>query len=110
MAQYNTQTGQCLTVGLCLLQHREIANALTHDHLRNEEQDYAAGELVAEGTAYIVAKHFGLDPGYSFEYLAVWTYNAGGDMDAFRAVLGWIQGTAKKIIDALDTTEERRAA
>ena len=88
----------------------ELAHALTHDRLRDEEQDYAAGELVAEGAAHIVATHFGLDPGYSFEYLAVWMYNAGGDMDVFRAVLGWIQGTAKKIIDNLDLEEVRQAA
>ncbi len=74
----------------------EIAHALTHGKVEN----YQEGEIVAEGTAFIVSSYFGLDTGsYSFEYVAAWASRA--EKDAIKKVANTIQRTADLLIRQL---------
>ncbi len=82
----------------------ELAHALTH----TEEANYQEGELIAEGTAFIVSAHFGLDTSsYSFEYVAAWASRA--KKDALKKVARTIQKTANQLIQELETQKEKIA-
>lgn len=59
-------------------------------------------EVVAEGSAYVALKHFGLDTdNYSFGYVAGWA----GDAKRLRANLGETQRIANILISAIEGTE-----
>ena len=79
------------------------AKTFTHElahHFAGHDVGGCRGEeeTVAEGAAYIVLGHFGIDAGdYSFDYLASWT-----DDKVFKAKLGEIHGAASTIIDAVE--------
>lgn len=90
----------------------ELAHALTKDYLYSYEQ----GEIIAEGTAFIVASHFGLDTSdYSFEYVAAWasrqirpTKNEKNKLDPLKQTTDTIQKTASKLIDKLSKKEPEK--
>ncbi len=80
----------------------ELAHALTY----KEAANYQEGELIAEGTAFIVATHFGLDASsYSFEYVAAWASRA--KKNALKKVARTIQKTANQLIQELETQKEK---
>ncbi len=80
----------------------ELAHALTY----TEDANYQEGELIAEGTAFIVAAHFGLDTSsYSFEYVAAWASRA--EKDALKKVARTIQKTANHFIQEMETKKEK---
>ena len=59
-------------------------------------------ESVAEGSAYVIAAHFGLDSqGYSFGYIAQWAQ----DKTVLRRNLAAIQKTAQAVIDGLESAD-----
>ncbi len=73
--------------------------------------DRADAESVAEGAAYVVAQHYGIDAsGYSFGYVAGWAE----DKAVLKRNLRAIQQTARAIIDGLEAAhtgvDEPRAA
>ena len=73
-----------------------------HETLKDGKTDRATGELIAEGTAYVVCAHFGIDASsYSFPYIANWAE----DVDKFKGALRAIQKTAQRLIDALEDVE-----
>jgi len=60
---------------------------------------YADAETVAESAAYVVLAHFALDTsGYSFGYVANWAR----EMAVFRRNIAAIQGTAQRLIVAIE--------
>lgn len=63
----------------------------------------ASKEVVAEGTAYVVCKYFGLDTSeYSFSYVKSWC----GDTELIKEVGQKIQKTAEEIIKEIEAVEE----
>lgn len=75
----------------------EMAHAMTWEN----GQEYAEGELIAEGTAYVVAQYFGLETGsYSFEYVAAWASRA--EAEALKKVASTIQKAAETLINRLE--------
>ena len=75
----------------------EMAHAMTWE----KGQAYAEGELIAEGTAYVVAQYFGLESGsYSFEYVAAWASRA--EAEALKKVASTIQKTSDALINRLE--------
>jgi antirestriction protein ArdC len=76
----------------------ETAHALTHKTI-NAQEGYAAGEVVAESVAYIVADYFGLDSELSStEYVAGWLSK---DPGGFKKGMALIQKTAHDLIETL---------
>ena len=68
--------------------------------------DRRDAEMVAEGAAFVVMAHHGLDTaGYSVPYLATWAQ----DMGVFKRNLTAIQQTAATLIGAIDQIGEQRA-
>lgn len=74
----------------------EIAHEILH---RNSQLSKKDQEVQAEGTAYVVTKHFGLD-NKSFNYLALYDANH----DVIMANLKAIQEAAKQLIQHLHET------
>ncbi|MCL6557572.1 MAG: ssDNA-binding domain-containing protein [Firmicutes bacterium] len=84
----------------------ELAHALAHRlgeqkaHKKRGDQEYARGEVIAEGAAYIAACHFGIDPGESsFEYVAGWAKDP-------EKVLAWgdaVRRVAGELISLVET-------
>ena len=59
-------------------------------------------ETVAEGTAYVVATHYGLDCGeYSFKYIATWAGQEDG-VKVLRRVMQRVQQNVRLLITAVD--------
>jgi antirestriction protein ArdC len=80
----------------------ELAHSALHDpDVDSEERPRR--ELEAEATAYVVARHFGLDASNSRFYLAAWAHQ---DDEAIRDRLDRIQSTAGSLIECLDDTLE----
>jgi len=83
---------------------KTLCHEFVHYTLHNQgaaERDTA--ELEAEGTAYMVLSHFGIDTAdYSFAYLAGWS---NGDKDKFHAALAVIQKTASSLIQEIEKGE-----
>lgn len=75
---------------------KTLAHELSHyvaGHSPLETRNHA--EMVAEGSAYVVMHHFGIDTGeYSFPYMAGW----GADREKLKAGLGEIQRVSSTII------------
>lgn len=76
----------------------ELSHALTGQHeTYDEHRD--EHETIAEASAYVVLKHFGLDSSArSVPYVASWSQ----DRAVLRGVLGTIQGTANTIISRIE--------
>lgn len=66
------------------------------------EKNQGTREVEAEGVAYVVCQHFGIDTSeYSFGYVAGW--DKGKDMTRLKASLGCIRDTADEIIRSIET-------
>lgn len=66
------------------------------------EKDRGTREVEAEGTAYVVCQHFGIDTSeYSFGYVAGW--DKGKDVPRLKASLSCIRETAAEIIDSIES-------
>lgn len=77
----------------------ETAHAVA-DHYGWHARDDA--ETVAEGAAYVVLSHFGLDSGaYSFPYIAAWAE----DLAILKRNLAGVQQTAHTIITGIEALE-----
>ena len=64
--------------------------------------DKAELETVAEGTAYVVSQHYGLDCGdYSFKYIATWCESEDG-VKVIRRVMSRIQHNVRLLLTAID--------
>ncbi|HEX2915603.1 MAG TPA: ArdC family protein [Chloroflexia bacterium] len=86
------------------------AKTLTHEtshtiaRSRGWGMDYEDGEMIAEGSAYVVLHQQGIDTAqYSFSYLAHW---AGQDREKLKKNLGYIQKTANIILREVGEMEE----
>ncbi|WP_255647676.1 hypothetical protein [Haloprofundus halobius] len=77
----------------------ELAHAILHQSAL-DEAERAKREVEAEGTAYIVGRHFGLDMSGSALYLTAWE---GDDPEAVGDRLQRISNTAKELISRLKT-------
>ena len=65
------------------------------------EKDQGTREVEAEGVAYVVCQHFGIDTSeYSFGYVAGW--DRGKDVVRLKASLGCIRDTAAEIINSIE--------
>lgn len=74
----------------------ELGHALLHADL-DEETTESQRETEAEAVAYIVARHFGMDPGdTSFQYIAAFSR---GDMSIMKASMSRIAKGANTIIE-----------
>jgi hypothetical protein len=81
----------------------EYAHALLHADIDNDAER-SRREVEAESVAYIVAKHYGLDPSNSAFYLAGWDADCE---DTIQDRLNRISRTAKTLIDAITPGAER---
>lgn len=67
----------------------------------NHEKDRGTREVEAEGVAYVVCQHFGIDTSeYTFGYVAGW--DKGKDMPQLKASLSCIRDTASEIISSIE--------
>lgn len=90
---------------------KTLAHELGHHFARVD--DRAENECIAEGIAYVVCGHFGLDTGErSFPYVAAWAK----DRPLLKSVLGVIQAASATLIDGvarsispIDPPESQRA-
>ena len=65
-------------------------------------KDKGTREVEAEGVAYVVCRHFGIDTSeYSFGYVAGW--DKGKDVPRLKASLSCIRDTAAEIISSIET-------
>jgi hypothetical protein len=80
----------------------EYAHGLLHFEEDNPEER-SAREVEAESVAYIVAKHFDLDPSNSAFYLAQWDADC---QDTIQDRLQRISKTSKDIIEAVEPDED----
>ena len=95
---YYVQSRQEIVVG----QHsqRQMTKTLAHElgHHIARVDDRAENECIAEGIAYIVCAHFGIDTGErSFPYVAGWAK----DKAVLKNVLGTIQTASAALIDGV---------
>jgi antirestriction protein ArdC len=82
---------------------KTLAHELGHHVARVD--DRAENECIAEGIAYVVCAHFGIDTGErSFPYVASWAKDKG----VLKGVLGTIQSASARIIDAVSTEPSNR--
>lgn len=85
-----------------------LAKTMIHEivhHVLHKDAKYltrSTAEVEAEGTAFVVCNHFGIDASeYSFGYVAQWA----GEKDVLKAALKTIQKTANRIISDLAPSE-----
>jgi antirestriction protein ArdC len=95
---YYVQSRQEIVVG----QHsqRQMTKTLAHElgHHVARVDDRAENECIAEGIAYVVCAHFGIDTGErSFPYVAGWAK----DRAVLKNVLGTIQTASAALIDGV---------
>ncbi|MBI2764861.1 MAG: hypothetical protein HYX53_02990 [Chloroflexi bacterium] len=86
---------------------RQRTKTLAHElgHYIVRVDDRAENECIAEGIAYVVCAHFGLDTGErSFPYVASWAK----DKAVLKGVLATIQSASARIIDAVSTEPSNR--
>ncbi len=84
---------------------KTLAHELGHHIARVD--DRAENECIAEGIAYIVCAHFGIDTGErSFPYVAGWAR----DKAVLKKVLGTIQTASAAVIEGVRSTEGEVAA
>jgi antirestriction protein ArdC len=88
---------------------RNMAKTLIHELAHHMDSgitlpgvDKAELETVAEGTAYVVSQHYGLDCGdYSFKYIASWCESEDG-VKVIRRVMQRIQHNVRLLLTAID--------
>lgn len=84
---------------------KTLAHELGHHVARID--DRAGNECIAEGIAYVVCAHFGLDTGErSFPYVAGWAR----EPDVLKGVLGIIQSASATIINGVEASGTGRNA
>lgn len=76
----------------------ELAHEMLHRHMLAGLLPREVKELQAESVAYVVARHFGLEPAGSPNYLALW----GAEGKDIRATLATIQRCAAEMITAVE--------
>jgi antirestriction protein ArdC len=79
---------------------RQMTKTLAHElgHHIARVDDRAENECIAEGIAYVVCAHFGLDTGErSFPYVAGWSK----DTSVLKNVLSTIQSASATLIDGV---------
>lgn len=112
---YNRQAGIIhVADGLAVDQQaKTLAHEIGHHVLGHEggHGDRGAKEVAAEGTAFVICQHYGMDTAaYSFGYVATWA-GAGQDGEQkVRATLRDIQRAAGKVIDRVEEREHRKEA
>lgn len=88
------QKGLSMDQRVKTLVHEYTHGLLHHKEAKRVPREHQ--EAVAEGVAFVVCHHFGIDTGqYSFDYVANWAQ----DVALVRAVSSEIQETACRIID-----------
>ena len=95
---YYVQSRQEIVVGQ--FSQRQMTKTLAHElgHHIARVDDRAENECIAEGIAYIVCAHFGIDTGErSFPYVAGWAK----DKAVLKNVLGTIQTASAALIDGV---------
>lgn len=112
---YYSQTDKRITIneGMSELQNiktliHETAHAKLHDidlnappEKRANRPDRRTREVQAEGIAYAVCQHYGLDTSdYSFSYVAQWS--SGRELAELKASLETIRSTASELIKDID--------
>ena len=81
----------------------EAAHHVAEHHALTARED---AESVAEGAAYVVARHYGIEAGgYSFGYVAGWAE----DRRVLKRNLAAIQKAARAIIDGLEEADQAEA-
>lgn len=78
---------------------RQRTKTLAHElgHHVDRVDDRAENECIAEGIAYVVCAHFGIDTGErSFPYVAGWAT----DKAVLKSVLATIQAASARLIDS----------
>lgn len=80
----------------------EYTHSIYHIGIKDYQQNRSAYEIQAESTAYIVAKHFGLDTSeYTFGYVTGWA--EGKSLDQYQDSLKKINDMSTEIIDKIET-------
>lgn len=84
---------------------KTLIHEYTHSKLHNDISEYTKNrgisEIQAESTAYVVAKHFGMDTSeYSFGYVTGWAN--GKDLNELQDTLKVISNESKNIIDEIE--------
>jgi antirestriction protein ArdC len=85
---------------------RQMTKTLAHElgHAVARVDDRAENECIAEGIAYVVCAHFGIDSGErSFPYVAGWAK----DKTVLKNVLGTIQTASSYLIDGIRAMKQR---
>ena len=84
---------------------KTLAHELAHhmlEHGRGRAPGRPSEEAEAEGTAFVVCSHYGLDTSdYSFGYVANWSRDEGGPA-LVKQVSAAIQGAARDMIDGME--------
>lgn len=108
-------SAQCITIrpGMSQTQTlKTIIHEITHSKLHalpvetgivlgHHQKDRNTREVEAEGVAYVVCQHFGIDTSdYSFGYVAGW--DKGKGMPRLKAALNCIRDTAAEIISGIE--------
>ncbi len=106
---------QCITIrpGMSQTQTlKTMIHEITHSKLHalpvedgiaigHHQKDRNTREVEAEGVAYVVCQHFGIDTSeYTFGYVAGW--DKGKDMPRLKASLNCIRDTAAEIINGIE--------
>lgn len=90
---------------------KTLAHELAHhmlQHGRGREPGRPTEEAEAEGTAFVVCNHFGLDTSdYSFGYVATWSRDEGG-VAIVKQASAAIQGTARDMIDGIERQAQQQ--
>lgn len=86
---------------------KTMCHELVH-HLLHKDKEHGrreTAEIEAEGTAYAVLAHFGIEADdYSFAYIANWT--PGGKLDPVKGAIATIRKTAHDLIERLEAEAE----
>lgn len=94
-------------------QAKTLAHEIGHHVLGHEggHGDRGAKEVAAEGTAFVVCQHYGMDTtAYSFGYVATWAGAGKEGEQKVRATLHTIQRAAGQVIDAVDDRDHKQEA
>lgn len=110
---YNRQAGTIhVAQGLAVDQQaKTLAHEIGHHVLGHESGhgDRSEKEVAAEGTAFVVCQHYGMDTAaYSLGYVATWAGGGKEGEQKVRATLRDIQHAAGSVIDRVEEREHRR--
>ena len=92
-------------------QAKTLAHEIGHHVLGHEggHGDRSAKEVAAEGTAFVVCQHYGMDTtAYSLGYVATWAGGGKEGEQKVRATLREIQHAGGAVIDRVEELERRR--